>query len=51
MPFDAKGARHRARRFDFADVALAVEHRQGEEGEALRLRDRRGGVRIEPAAK
>jgi hypothetical protein len=51
MPFDAQGPRNRARRFDFADVTLAVEHRQGEEGEALCLRDRGGRVRVKTATQ
>jgi hypothetical protein len=51
VALDAKRARDGARRLDLARVALAVVDGQREQREALRLRDRGGGVRVQTAAQ
>jgi hypothetical protein len=51
MPFDAERVRDGSSRLDFARVALSVEHAERVQREALRLRDRRSGIRIEATAQ
>ena len=51
MPLDAERARDVARRLELARVPLAVADCQREEREALRLRDRSGGVGIQATAQ